>query len=69
VLKTLKETLENPNLYPRGEFQFYTLLDQNVNIKVVEHQKLIVGRRIPGQIHAIDGGIRVARGGITCQPS
>jgi hypothetical protein len=39
VLKTLKETLENPNLYPRGDFKFYALLDQNVNIKVVEHQK------------------------------
>jgi hypothetical protein len=39
VLKTLKAPLENPNLYPRGEFKFYTLLDQNVNIKVVEHQK------------------------------
>jgi hypothetical protein len=26
-------------LYPRGEFKFYTLLDQNVNIKVVEHKK------------------------------
>jgi hypothetical protein len=39
VLKTQKETLENPNLYPRGEFKFYTRLDQNVNIKVVEHQK------------------------------
>jgi hypothetical protein len=36
--KTLKETLENPNLYPReGEFKFYTLLDQNANIKVIEH--------------------------------
>jgi hypothetical protein len=39
VLKTLKETLENPNLYPRGDFKFYTLLDRNVNIKVVEHKK------------------------------
>jgi hypothetical protein len=33
------KTLENPNLYPRGDFKFYALLDQNVNIKVVEHQK------------------------------
>jgi hypothetical protein len=33
------KTLENPNLYPRGYFKFDALLDQNVNIKVVEHQK------------------------------
>jgi hypothetical protein len=39
VLKTLKGTLENHNLYPRGEFKFSTLLDQNVKLKVVEHQK------------------------------
>jgi hypothetical protein len=39
VLKTLKGTLENPNLYPRGGFKFFALLEQNVNIKVVEHQK------------------------------
>jgi hypothetical protein len=26
-------------LYPRGDFKFYALLDQNVNIKVVEHKK------------------------------
>jgi hypothetical protein len=40
VLKTLKETPENPKLYPRGEFKVYTLLDQTSNIKVIEHQKL-----------------------------
>jgi hypothetical protein len=39
VLKTLKGTLENPNLYPRGDFTFYTLLDQSIYIEVVEHQK------------------------------
>jgi hypothetical protein len=39
VLKTLKETLENPNWNLRGEFKFYSLLDQSANIKVIEHHK------------------------------
>jgi pantothenate kinase len=39
---TLKETLENPNLYPGGggKCKFYALLDQSANIKVIEHKKL-----------------------------
>ena len=39
VPKTLKRTLETLICTLWGGFNFYTLLDQSVYIKVVEHQK------------------------------
>jgi hypothetical protein len=39
VLQTLKGTLETLICTLKGDFKFYTLLDQSVYIKVVEHQK------------------------------
>ena len=40
VLKTLNGTLETQICALYGDFNFYTLLDQSVCIKVVEYQKL-----------------------------
>jgi pantothenate kinase len=39
VLKTLKGTLKTLICTLGGNFKFYTLLDQSVYIKVVEHKK------------------------------
>ena len=37
--KTLNGTIETLICALYGDFKFYTLLDQNINVKVVEYQK------------------------------
>jgi hypothetical protein len=62
VLKTLKGSLENPNLYPRGDFKFYTLLDQSVYTKVVEHKK-------PNNFYIGEFSSNVEQFGLNCKKS
>jgi hypothetical protein len=62
VLKTLEETLENPNWYPRGEFKFYAFLDQSANIKVIEYQK-------PSNFHIGGFSSSTKRFGLICKKS